>query len=192
MPRMTLDDNEFLETAARSWWLFLITGIAWLWIAMIVLRLNLDTVYAISILFGFVAIGAGVNELMAVPMSTTGWKVARGILGVLCIAAGIVAFFRPEGTFVALAALVGWLILFKGIFDVLAAIIAHGLPLWWLTLLIGLAEIAIAFWAVGYFRGSAILLVVWVAAFALLRGITEILLAFRLRGARKQLHAATV
>ena len=192
MPRMNLDDNEFLETASRSWWLFLITGIAWLWIAMIVLRLNLDTVYAISILFGFVAIGAGINELMAIPMSSTGWKWARGILGVICIAAGIVAFFSPEDTFVALAALVGWLLLFKGTFDVLAGIIAHPLPLWWLTLTLGLVEIALAFWAVGYFRGSAIILVAWVAAFALIRGITEILMAFRLRGWRKQLHAATV
>ena len=83
MARMTLDESEFLEDAGRMWWLFLITGIAWLWIALIVLRLNLETVYAISILFGFVAIGAGVNELMAIPMSSTGWKIARGILGAL-------------------------------------------------------------------------------------------------------------
>ena len=192
MNRMTLDESEFVEDASRMWWLFLITGIAWLWIALIVLRLNLDTVYAISILFGFVAIGAGVNELMAIPMSSTGWKIARGILGVICIAAGIVAFFRPEGTFVALASLVAWLLLFKGIFDVLAAIISHGLPLWWLTLLIGLAEIALAFWAAGYFKGSAIIIVAWVALTALFRGMTEILMAFRLRGARKQLHTATV
>src|SRR5215218_6379861 len=106
MARMTLDESEFVEDTARMWWLFLVTGIAWLWIALIVLRLNLDTVYAISILFGFVAIGAGVNELMAIPMSSRGWKVARGVLGAIFIAAGIVAFFRPEGTFVALASLV--------------------------------------------------------------------------------------
>jgi uncharacterized membrane protein HdeD (DUF308 family) len=190
--RMTLDESEFREDAGRMWWLFLITGIAWLWIALIVLRLNLETVYAISILFGFVAIGAGVNELMAIPMSTRGWKIARGVLGVICIAAGIVAFFRPEGTFVALASIVAWLLLFLGIFNVIAAIMAHGMPLWWLTLIIGLVEIGLAFWAAGYFRGSAIILVAWVAAVALLRGVTEILMAFRIRGARKQLHAATV
>jgi len=189
---MTLDESEFREDAGRMWWLFLITGIAWLWIALIVLRLNLETVYAISILFGFVAIGAGVNELMAIPMSTRGWKIARGVLGVICIAAGIVAFFRPEGTFVALASIVAWLLLFLGIFNVIAAIMAHGMPLWWLTLIIGLVEIGLAFWAAGYFRGSAIILVAWVAAVALLRGVTEILMAFRIRGARKQLHAATV
>src|SRR6185312_8153032 len=98
--------------------------------------------------FGFVAIGAGVNELMAIPMSTRGWKIARGVLGVICIAAGIVAFFRPEGSIVA------WLLLFLGIFNVIAAIMAHGMPLWWLTLIIGLVEIGLAFWAAGYFRGS--------------------------------------
>ena len=64
---------------------------------LIVLRLNIDSVYAISILFGFVAIGAGINEFLAIAVSTRGWKSVHGILGVIFIAAGIVAFFRPAG-----------------------------------------------------------------------------------------------
>jgi uncharacterized membrane protein HdeD (DUF308 family) len=183
---MRLEENELATGAARIWWLFLLTGILWLWISLIVLRLNLESVTAIAILFGFVAIGAGLNEFFAIPASTTGWKIAHGILGVIFVAAGIVAFFEPAGTFVALASLVAWVLLFKGIFDVTVAIVTHEtVRLWWLGLIVGIVEILIAFWAAGYFRGSALLLVVWVAALALMRGITEIVMAFRLRAFKR-------
>ena len=65
----------------------------------------------------------------------------------------------------ALASLVAWVLLFKGIFDIAVAIVTHEtVRLWWLGLIIGIVEILLAFWAAGYFRGSALLLVVWVAA----------------------------
>ena len=181
MTHLRLDENELAESASRFWWLYLVTGILWLWVTLIILRLNLDTVYAISILFGFVAIGAGINEFLGMGVSTTGWKIVHAVLGVIFIAAGIVAFFQPQGTFVALASIVAWVLLFKGIFDIILAFMVHPAPLWWVGLIVGAIEIALAFWAAGYFRGSALLLVVWVAAFTLMRGITEIVLAFRLR-----------
>jgi uncharacterized membrane protein HdeD (DUF308 family) len=191
VPDLRLEDTELAENASRYWWLFLVTGILWLWVSLIVLRLNLDSVYAIAILFGFVAIGAGINEFLRMASATTGWTIVHAGLGVLFVAAGIVAFFRPQGTFVALAAIVGWVLLFKGIFDIVVAIVTHDVVrLWWIGLIVGIAEIALAFWAVGYFRGSAILLVAWIGLLALLRGITEIVTAFRLRGLKKTLATA--
>jgi uncharacterized membrane protein HdeD (DUF308 family) len=187
---LTLEETELAESASRFWWLYLLTGVLWLWVTLIILSLDIDTVYAIAILFGFVAIGAGLNEFFAMPASTTGWKIAHCILGVIFIAAGIVAFFRPQGTFVALAAIVAWVLLFKGIFDIVLAFITHPAHLWWVGLIVGIVEILLAFWAAGYFRGSAIILVAWVAALTLLRGITEIVMAFRLRKLRKALEPA--
>src|SRR5205809_4494127 len=159
MQQMTFAERDFAESASRVWWVFLITGIAWLWVALIILRLNTTTVAAISIMFGIVAIAAGVNELIAMPRSTSGWKIARGLLGVLFIIAGIVAFFQPAGTFVALASLFAWIVLLKGIFDVCLSLIGPKIGLWWVILIVGILEILLGFWAAGYFRGSAILLV---------------------------------
>lgn len=189
MADLTIEETELAESASRFWWLYLITGVLWLWVTLIILSLDLDTVYAIAILFGFVAIGAGISEFLMIGASTTGWKIAHGILGVIFIAAGIVAFFRPQGTFVALAAIVAWVLLFKGIFDIVLALISHPAHLWWVGLIVGVIEILLAFWAAGYFRGSAIILVAWVAAMTLLRGITEIVMAFRLRKLKKALAA---
>jgi uncharacterized membrane protein HdeD (DUF308 family) len=178
---LRIEEEELAESASRFWWLYLITGILWLWVTLIILRLNLDTVYAISILFGFVAIGAGINEFLGMAASSRGWKIVHAVLGVLFIVAGIVAFFRPQGTFVALASIVAWVLLFKGIFDIVLALMVHPAHLWWVGLIVGVVEVLLAFWAAGYFRGSALVLVVWVAALTLTRGVTEIILAFRLR-----------
>jgi uncharacterized membrane protein HdeD (DUF308 family) len=182
---LRIEEEELAESASRFWWLYLITGILWLWVTLIILRLNLDTVYAISILFGFVAIGAGINEFLGMGASTRGWQIVHAVLGVLFIVAGIVAFFKPQGTFVALASIVAWVLLFKGIFDIVLALMVHPAHLWWVGLIVGVVEILLAFWAAGYFRGSALVLVVWVAALTLARGVTEIILAFRLRHLRK-------
>jgi uncharacterized membrane protein HdeD (DUF308 family) len=188
---LSIEEEELAEGASRFWWLYLITGVLWLWVTLIILSLDMDTVYAIAILFGFVAIGAGINEFFAMGVSTRGWKIVHGILGVLFIAAGIVAFFRPQGTFVALAAIVAWVLLFKGIFDIVLAFVSHPAHLWWVGLIVGIVEILLAFWAAGYFRGSAIILVAWIAALTLLRGITEIVLAFMLRHLKKELTPAS-
>jgi uncharacterized membrane protein HdeD (DUF308 family) len=186
-----VEEREVVEEAARRWWLFLLSGIIWLVFAIIVFQWDYTTVYAVSYLFGIVALFAGVNEFAAITASTTGWKVARAILGVLFVLAGIWALVHPHNAFATLAALIGLFLLFKGIFDITVSFVTKSaFELWWLQLVIGILEIVLAFWVAGSFRKSAILLVAYVGIVALTRGITEILLAFKLRGSRDELGVA--
>jgi len=188
---ITVEEREVVAEATNRWWLFLLSGIVWLVFALIVFQWDYTTVYAISFLFGVVALVAGGNEFIAIAVSTTGWKVAHGILGVLFVIAGIWALVHPHNAFATLAALIGLFILFKGIFDITVAFVTKSeFELWWLQLVIGILEIVLAFWVAGSFRKSAILLVAYVGIVALTRGITEILLAFKLKGARNRLSAA--
>ncbi len=39
----------------------------------------------------------------------------------------------------------------------------------------------LGFWAAGYYGRSAVLLIAWVAAFAIIRGVRDFVLAFRVR-----------
>src|SRR5262245_6619347 len=114
---LLLDEREVVEEASRRWWIFLVTGIAWLVFALLVVQWNYTTVYAVSILFGIVAIVAGVNEFFTITVSTTGWKIVHGLLGALFIVAGIWALAHPHNAFATLAALMGFFLLVKGIFD---------------------------------------------------------------------------
>lgn len=185
------DEREVLEEAADRWWIFLVTGIAWLVFSLIVFQWDYASVAAISYLFGVVAIVIGFNEFMTIPLSTTGWKWVHGLLGVLFIIAGIYALIHPYDTFQTLAMLVGLFLLVKGIFDVTVAFVTKGqFELWWLQLVLGIVEILLAFWVAGDFRSKAILLVAYVGILALSRGITELFFAFKLKGLRRRLAAA--
>jgi len=186
-----LEEREVAEGAARLWWLFLLTGIAWLVFALAVFQWDFTTVYAISYLFGFVALLAGVNEFMSMGVWTTGWKIGHGFLGALFIIAGIWALVHPHNAFSTLAALVGFFLLFKGIFDIMVSFVAKSqFELWWLQLVLGIIEVLLAFWVAGDFKKKAILLVVYVGIVALTRGITELFLAFKLHRIKKELAAA--
>jgi uncharacterized membrane protein HdeD (DUF308 family) len=54
-------------------------------------------------------------------------------------------------------------------------------PGWWVQIITGVAELLIGFWAAASWQVSASLLVAWVGAGALLRGIGGIIAAFQVR-----------
>jgi uncharacterized membrane protein HdeD (DUF308 family) len=169
-----------------AWWVYLITGAAWFVIAWVVLRFDLRSVAAVSVLAGIVILVAGLAELFNAFVAP-GWRWLHGILAVVFIITGGIAFFRPGGTFAMLAAFVGWYLLFKGLLDVILAFATKDVnDAWWLGLIIGIIEISLGFWAAGSFGRSAALLVVFVGAIALTRGITDVVLAFRIRGLTRE------
>jgi uncharacterized membrane protein HdeD (DUF308 family) len=164
------------------WWLFLVTGIGWMLVGLIVLRFDYTSVSAISILFGCVAIAAGVLEIGVLILAEGWWKLLYGVLAVVFIAAGVIAFIHPGDTFVALAAVVSFFLVFAGTFDIIISISTrHEIEVWWLQLIGGIIEVALGFWAAGYYGRSAVLLIAWVAAYTLIRGVRDIVLAFRVR-----------
>jgi uncharacterized membrane protein HdeD (DUF308 family) len=171
-----------LARALPPWWLFLVTGIGWMLVALIVLRFDYTSVSAISILFGIVALTAGVFEIGVTLIADGWWKLMHGLLALVFIVVGIVAFIHPGDTFVALAAVFSFFLIFAGTFDIIESIsVRHEIEVWWLQLIGGIVELALGFWAAGYYGRSAVLLVAWVAAIALIRGFMSILLAFRVR-----------
>jgi uncharacterized membrane protein HdeD (DUF308 family) len=185
------EEREILEEAADRWWIFLLSGIAWLVFSLLVFQWDYTTVYAISILFGVVALFAALNEFVEITIATSGWKWVHGILGVLFGIAGIWALVHPHAAFTTLASLMGFFFLFKGIFDITVAFTTKPLyDMWWLQLIVGIIEIVLGFWVAGSFRDSIILLVIYVGVIALTRGITELFVAFKLHSLRKRLAPA--
>jgi len=173
------------DAGARSlppWWLLLITGVGWMLVGLILLRFDYTSVSSISLLFGFVAIAAGVVEIGMIFLASGWWRLLNAVLALVYIVAGVVAFVHPGDTFLALAAIFSFFLIFSGAFDIIQSISArHEIEVWWLQLVGGLIEVALGFWAAGYYGRSAILLIAWVAAFAVIRGVRDIVLAFRVR-----------
>jgi uncharacterized membrane protein HdeD (DUF308 family) len=72
---------------------------------------------------------------------------------------------------------------FAGVYDIIISIASRDEEsAWWLQLISGIILLILGFWAAGYWGRSAVLLVAWVAAFTLIRGVRDIVLAFRVRG----------
>jgi uncharacterized membrane protein HdeD (DUF308 family) len=174
--------GRFIAPVTDNWWLLLVTGIAWLLVSIVIFRFDYTTVAAVSVLFGIVALGAAANEVLLATVSSKGWRVAYLVMAGLSSVVAIVSFIHPGDTFVALAALVSFYLVFRGSFDLIMAFsLSRSLPGWWLLVITAIAELLIGFWAAGSWNNSVVVLVAWVGAAALTRGITEIVGAFELR-----------
>jgi uncharacterized membrane protein HdeD (DUF308 family) len=189
----TATAERAIGRALPPWWLFLITGVGWTLVALILLRFDYTSVSAISILFGFIAIAAGVLEIGMAFISPGWWKLLNGLLALVFIVAGIVAFIHPGNTFAALAAVFSFFLIFAGTFDIIWSIASrHEMDVWWIQLIGGIIELALGFWAAGYYGRSAVLLVAWVAAFAIIRGVRDIVFAFRVHALQHAAPAGTM
>jgi len=190
MTDTVMDDAKEMTS---GWGWYLAAGIAWVLFSFIVLSFNFRTVWAIAIFFGIGFIVGGIMEL-AVAAVSPGWEWLYLTIGIISIIAGIVALVWPGETFLVLAAIIGWLLLFYGIVDVVVSIgTRHIQDLWWLQLIVGIAMMLLGLWAiapdnqtVSTWRGT-VLLVFWVGIAALMRGISDIIVGFRVRSAHKAL-----
>jgi len=167
---------------AGPWWLFLITGIAWLIISVMVLRFNPASINTVGILIGVLFLLAGFNEFMIASVAHH-WPGAHILLGVFFIIGAIWAFARPFNAFWALASVLGLLLIFKGTLDIIGAVMTKDVnSAWWLGLVAGILELILGFWASQQaFPARGALLLLWVGFFALFRGISEIVVAFEVR-----------
>jgi len=170
------------------WWLFLVTGIAWLLISLIVLRFDVTSIAAVGALLGVIFLMAGANEFV-ITFAQPSWRWAHAVLGVLFVGGGVWAFVHPLDAFYELAAILGFLLLLKGSFDITVAFMTREVnDLWWLGLVVGTLEVLLAFWASQQlFAPRAALILVWVGFAAMFRGFTEIFLAFEVRRLSKEL-----
>lgn len=183
-----MSEREAEREATGLWWVFLVTGIIWLIISLVVLRFDERSITTVGVIIGVVFAVACVNEFMTMAM-VAGWKWLHGLLGVLFVLGALWAFIQPEEAFWALASVLGFLLIFKGAIDIVEATMTKEFNhLWGLGLAAGIIEVLLGFWASQqYYPARAALIIIWVGFMALFRGIGEIVLAFRVRSEHKQL-----
>ncbi len=166
----------------RLWWLWLVAGIAWVVIALVILQFDDASIRTVGTLIGLMFLLSGIQQF------TLGRMAARGgwiftIFGVLLIVAGIIALINPEETFAGIADILGFLFLIVGVFWILGAFVAREEnELWWLGLISGILMVIMAFWTGGqFFFEKQYVLLVFAGIWALLHGMTDIVNAFAVR-----------
>jgi uncharacterized membrane protein HdeD (DUF308 family) len=110
-----------------------------------------------------------------------GWKHLMW-RGIAAIAFGVLTWFRPDISLAALVTLFGLYALFDGILASWIAVKSRELSeQWWLVLLVGLIGIALGVMALVSPGPVAVAFLFIIAAWAISRGILEIVAAIRLR-----------
>ena len=190
----TTDERTTMGRRARAglwrlagpWWLFLVTGIAWLIIAWVTLRFTPASLTTVGVLMGVLFLFAMLNEVMIAAVRSS-WRWLHIVMAVLFAFGAGWAFARPLDAFWTLASIRGLLLIFRGTLDIITSAETREVnSLWWLGLLAGILEILIGFWAAQqYLRVQGALLLLWVGLFAVFRGISEIVIAFELRRAQR-------
>jgi len=197
---MSIDATEEVEAeqirdglvqVAGLWWVFLVTGIAWLVISLLVLRFNETSVDTVGLILGLVFLGAAINEFVLFGLVRSGWRVFHLVLALVFVAGSIYCFVSPQDAFWELASVLGLLLILMGSFQIVAAILSReSSEVWWLGLVVGIIELLLGFWASQqFYPARAALILLWVGFFALFRGITEIVTAFSIRSAGRQLSS---
>ncbi len=174
-----------MNALVRNWWLMALRGLAALVFGLLTLFYPAVSLAVLILLFGTYALVNGLFIIAAAVAKRRGephW-VALLVSGLLSVAIGGLAFFRPGLTAVALVYLIAAWSLVTGIGEIAAAVrLRKVITGEWMLILAGLLSVVFGL-ALFLFPGAGALAVaLWIGAYAAVLGVLLIMLAFRLRG----------
>jgi len=175
--------EEVGVSLTRLWWLWLVFGVVWILIALVILQFDQASVTTVGVLIGIMFLLSGFQQL-AFGSLLGGWlQLVMFLFGLLLLVAGVIALISPENTFAAIADILGFLFLIVGTFWIIQAFGERDVnELWWFGLISGVAMIVLAFWTGGqFFIDKAYTLLVFAGIWAMFHGVNDIFRAFQLR-----------
>ncbi len=178
----TAEAREAVRGFSRMWWLWLVFGIFWFVVGLVILQFDQASVNTVGILVGAMFLATGFQQFVIMGLvERLRWL--YGLFGVLFLIAGILALISPENTFAALADMLGFLFLIVGVFWIIQAFVSREInELWWLSLLAGILMVILAFWTGGqFFIEKSYVLLVFAGIWALMQGVTDVVRAFQIR-----------
>jgi uncharacterized membrane protein HdeD (DUF308 family) len=180
-------DREVAEALARSWLLFVVTGVFWLVLGFLVLSFRPASI-SIAVVFMAIVFAMGALSAFAVAWATVGpMRWVAVIVGVLATLAAIGLIVWSHPTLLVISIYVAWYLLIRGIFDVVIALRDTSVKGWWFTLLAGIISIGLGAWAIGNPDRSELLLLTIIGLYAVLHGLADLLVGLHYRGMRAEL-----
>jgi uncharacterized membrane protein HdeD (DUF308 family) len=175
--------SDATRKATGYWWVWLVTGIAWTAIAMVILQFDQASVTTVGILVGLMFVAVGIENIWLASLDDMPARWAWALFGVIFLISAIACFASPSNTFAGLADMLGFLFLIVGIWWMVRAFLERAInPAWWLGLISGILMTVMAFWTSGqFFIHKAYVLLVFAGIWALMQGITSIVRAFQVR-----------
>jgi uncharacterized membrane protein HdeD (DUF308 family) len=169
---------------AEIWWTLVLRGVAALLFGVLTFLLPGITVAALVLLFGAFAFVDGVFNIVDAfaRVSRRGRRWAAFFQGLAGITAGLITFFMPGLTMLALVSLVAAWALLTGAFEIVAALrLRKLLTNEWLLVLSGILSIGLGVALILFPLAGMVALVWWIGAYAMVMGVLLLALGFKLR-----------
>jgi uncharacterized membrane protein HdeD (DUF308 family) len=182
-----------LEKITQNWWMYALRGLVAIIFGIVALTWPGQTLQVLVLVFGAFALVDGTLNVFAglssAPFFDRWWAVL--LVGVAGVVIGLLTFFWPGITALVLLYFIATWAIITGIFEIVAAIQLRSVITGeWMMILGGVLSILFGVLLV-VFPGAGALSVVWlIGIYAIIFGISEIVLAFRLRGLRSELGSA--
>ena len=173
------------EVVAKSWWLFLASGLTTLVFGVLILTIDWS-VDGLAAFVGTLFIIQGVAYGITRPLDG-GARVTNLVAGVAGIVAGIVLLAWPDRGLYTLAVFVGAWIVVSGLLHIVGAFVNRHAPSWWLVLVLGLIEVPIGIWALRRPGLTLAVIITLAGAWAVVSGIWQCLIAFEARNLPRRL-----
>ena len=182
--------EETLGEATGLWWLWLITGAAWIIVSIVVLQFDQASVKTVGVIIGLMFLFSAVQQFILFSVAEGAARWIALFFGTLLAIAGIISLVNPKDTFAGFADILGFLFLIVGTMWIVEAFISRDSDdLWWLSLIAGILVVILAFWTGGqFFISKAYLLLVFAGIWALMHGVIDIVHAFQIRRLHKALR----
>jgi uncharacterized membrane protein HdeD (DUF308 family) len=174
--------REAVKAISGLWWLWLVFGIGWTIIGVVILQFDQASINTVGILVGLMFLVTAMQQFVIMSLVEKG-RWLYGIFGALFLVSGVISLISPENTFAALADILGFLFLIVGVFWIIQAFVSREInELWWLGLFAGILMVILAFWTGGqFFIEKQYVLLVFAGIWALMQGLTDVIRAFQIR-----------
>ena len=175
------------QTVAGRWWVLLLRGIFAVLFGLLAFVWPGLTLAVLVLLFGAYALADGIVAIAVGAQSRWWMLLLTGALGVM---AGMLSFFYPGITALALLYIIAFWAILRGFSEIVAAVqLRKVITNEWMLILGGAASVIFGVLLI-LFPGAGALSVIWlIGAYALFFGILMIGLALRLRSLPERLEA---
>jgi uncharacterized membrane protein HdeD (DUF308 family) len=180
---MATSENSLAELLCEHWWLLALRGVAAVLFGILAFVWPGVTMFWLVLLFGAYALVNGGLSLWLAAKLRGRYRVGLLILGgILSLLVGVLTFLWPGLTALGLLLLIACWAIINGVFEIATAIrLRQVIKNEWLLIIAGVASIGFGTIMLLQPAAGALVLILWIGAWAFVFGIMLIVLAFRLR-----------